>query len=288
MRVANKTIYETVKFNLGNATDELNRANRVVASGKRINDISDDPVGLSRALAIRSALSGLEQASRNISFGKSWLTAAESALGRVQGLISDAKALCVQMSTSTTGQSERIAASRTVQNMIDEVVSLSNTELNGQYLFSGSRTGAPPFSRDGTYSGDHRPFTIKIGKDATVELGSDGDAVFGDIFRSLSDLKTALAANDLNAIQNGMSDMDANAEQIANKLSDVGARMNRLEIRGNILEELTINSRDALSRVEDADIAEAITDLRGKELAYKAALSSSSQVMELSLVDYIK
>ena len=288
MRVANKTIYDAVKFNLGNATEAMSRANRVVSSGRRINTLSDDPVGLSRALGLRSSLDGLEQTGRNISFGKSWLTAAESTLSRVQGMISDAKALSVQMATSTTGQSERIAASHTVGNMIEEMASLANAELNGQYLFAGSRTGSTPFGQDGAYSGDDQAFTIKIGKDATVELGSDGDAVYGTIFKSLSDFKTALAANDLAGIQKAMSDMDGNAEHISNTISDVGARLNRLDIRENILEDLKINSKDVLSRVQDADIAEAITDMKAKELAYKAVLSSSSKVMELSLVDYLR
>ena len=45
--------------------------------------------------------------------------------------------------------------------------------------------------------------------------------------------------------------------------------------------------RSLSSRLEDADIAEAIMQLNTKELAYQAALSSSAKVMQLSLTDYI-
>jgi flagellar hook-associated protein 3 FlgL len=288
MRVANKTIYDMVKYNLGKITEELNHANKVVSTGKRISDLSDDPVGLTQALNIKSSLSNFEQLGRNITTGNSWLTASESAMSNVQDLISDAKTLCVQMATATIGASERISASGTVQNMLEEVISLANTELNGSYIFSGSKTDTVPFSQDGTYNGDNNPFTIKIGRDSSVQVGSDGEAVFGTIFNTLSDLKDALGANDVDGIQTAMGNLDAHFDHVSNKISDVGSKMLRMEIKENIFQDLKISNTERLSEIEDADITEAIVDLQSKELVYQAALSSSAKVMELSLVDYIK
>ncbi|MBW1717892.1 MAG: flagellar hook-associated protein FlgL [Deltaproteobacteria bacterium] len=292
MRVANKTIYDIIKFNLGNITEELNRANKVVATGKRITELSDDPVGLTQALNIRSSLSNIEQLGRNISMGRSWLTASESALTQVQNQISDARALCVQMATATTGSAERASAAATVQNTLEEIVSLANTEVNGRYVFAGSKTDAAPFSRDNdtnvvTYNGDNKAFTMKIGRDATVEVGSDGEAVFGDIFTTLSDLKDALEADDVSGIQGAMNNLDTHFDRISTKISEIGSKMLRMEIKENILQDLKIANTDRLSRIEDTDITEAIMDLKAKELAYQAALASSARVMQLSLVDYM-
>ena len=180
MRVANTTIYDMVKFNLNNITEELNKANEVVSTGKRINNLSDDPVGLNQVLNIKSTLSNFEQLGRNLTMGISWLTASESAVSNVQNLISDAKGLCVHMATATTSSAARASAAEIVQNTLEEIVSLANTELNGRYVFAGSKTDTTPFSQDGTYNGDNNPFTINIGRDATVEAGSDGEAVFWD------------------------------------------------------------------------------------------------------------
>ncbi|MCD6264664.1 MAG: flagellar hook-associated protein FlgL [Deltaproteobacteria bacterium] len=292
MRVANKTIYDIIKFNLGNITEELNRANKVVATGKRITELSDDPVGLTQALNIRSSLSNIEQLGRNISMGRSWLTASESALTQVQNQISDARALCVQMATATTGSAERASAAATVQNTLEEIVSLANTEVNGRYIFAGSKTDAAPFSRDNdtnvvTYNGDNKAFTIKIGRDATVEVGSDGEAVFGDIFTTLSDLKDALEADDVSGIQAAMSNLDTHFDRISTKISEIGSKMLRMETKEKVFQDLNITNTERLSKIEDADITEAIMDLKAKELAYKAALASSARVMQLSLVDYL-
>ena len=295
MRVASKTIYDTIMFNLAKSTEELHKANKIVASGKRIPDLSDDPVGITQVLNIRSTLSNIEQLGRNINLGKSWLTVSESALSSVQDLISDAKALCVQMASANTGAAQRASAAETVQNTLEEIVSLSNTEINGRYVFAGSKTDTAPFSTGGTYNGDNTAFTVKIGKDATVEVGSDGEAVFqpsgaganDDIFQTLSDLKAALENNDVSGIQTVMGKLDAHFDHISSKISDVGSKMVRMENKENIFQDSKITNTDRLSKIEDADIAEAIIELESKELAYRAALASSAKVMELSLIDYL-
>lgn len=293
MRVASTTIYEMVKFNLGNITEELNKASNVVSTGKRINNLSDDPVGLNQVLIIKSTLANIEQMDRNIAFGKTWLVASESAMNHVQDLISDTKSLCIQMATATTSSDTRSSAAKTVQNTIDEMVSLANTELNGCYIFAGSKTDTTPFNQDGTYNGDNNPFTINIGRNSTVQVGSDGEAVFGtagqdnDIFKTLEDLKTALTDDNLSGIQNAMTRLDNHFDHISTKISDLGSKMIRMEIKGNILQSMDIANTERLSNIEDADIAEAIIELKQKELAYQAALASSAKVMELSLIDYL-
>ncbi|MBW2492020.1 MAG: flagellar hook-associated protein FlgL [Deltaproteobacteria bacterium] len=288
MRVANKSIYDSVKYNLGNIYEQLNKTNEIATTGKRINNLSDDPVGLTQSLNIRSTLSSIEQMGRNISYGKSWLTASESALTSVQNIISDTKALCVQMANATTGSDQRFSAAETVQNMLDEIISLANTDVAGNYIFAGSKTGAIPFGQDGTYYGDNNPFTIKISNSSSVEAGSDGQAVFGNIFNTLNNLNTALETNDLSGIQDAMDYLDGHFDDISAKISDVGSKMNRMEIKDKIYQDLNFSNTERLSKIEDADIAEAIMNVKAAEMTYQAALASSSKVMTLTLADYLK
>lgn len=289
MRVANKAIYDAVKYNLGSISEELNKANEIVTTGKRINNLSDDPVGLTQSLNIRSTLSSIEQIGRNISYGNSWLTVSESALTSVQNIISDTKVLCLQMANATIGSDQRSSAAGTVQHMLDEIVSLGNTDVTGNYIFAGSKTDTIPFDQDGTYYGDNNAFAIKISKNSTIEVGSDGEEVFGNIFNTLSDLKTALETNDLSGIQDAMGYLDGHFEDISAKISDIGSKMNRMEIKDKIYQDLNFSNTERLSKIEDADIAEAIMNLSAAELTYQAALASSSKVMTLlTLVDYLK
>ncbi len=288
MRVANKTVYDSVKYNLFKTSEEMTKASEIASSGKRILKLSDDPVGLAQSLKIKSVLSGLEQLGKNVSLGKSWLTASESALTSVQNLISDTKALCVQMASSTTGADERASAASTVQNTLDEIVSLANTEVSGRYIFSGTKTSSIAFDLSGNYLGNNMPFALKIGTDTTVSVGADGQEVFGSIFTVLSKLKDDLNSSDTDEIRAALDSLTNNFNEITNKISDIGSKMNRMEIKDKIFQNLKAVNTDRLSNIEDADIADAITDMQEKQLAYQAALSSSSMVMQqLSLADYL-
>jgi flagellar hook-associated protein 3 FlgL len=287
MRVASKSVYDAARFNVANSQEQLYKANQVVATGKRITALSDDPVGLTQSLHIKSALSNLEQLGHNISMGKSWLTASESALSQAQDIVSDARALCVQMVSGTIDLSQQAPAATIVQNHIDEIVSLGNTEINGQYVFAGWKTDTVPFGQDGTYYGDNNAFTIKIGNDTTIEIGADGEAIFQDLFTTLSDLKDALEGNDVEGIRAAMTNLDIDLDRITTKISDIGSKVLRMETNEQIFQEVTISSTQRLSEIEEADMAAAIIDLESREVVYKAALASSARIMQLSLVDFL-
>lgn len=288
MRVATKTRYDQIKNNLARISEEMNKANNVVSSGKRIMDLSDDPVGLTQALKIKSTLKNIEQLGRNISVGNSCLNAAEGALSQTQNLLSDVKVLCIQMANDTIGAEQRQGASLTVQNTLDEIISLANTQIGGRYIFAGTKTDTAAFASDGTYNGDNDSFSVKIGQTTTIAVGSDGDAIFSNIFDTLNNIISDLQTNNRDGISSALDVLETDSDNISNKISDIGSKMVRMEIKGNILQDSTLANTERLSLLEDADIMEAIIELKSKELAYQASLASSAKVMELSLVDYIR
>jgi len=115
---------------------------------------------------------------------------------------------------------------------------------------------------------------------------SDNEVKWG-IFDTLIDLKGFLETNDVDGISKSITRLSDHFDHISTKISDIGSKIIRVEIKTNIFQDLNIANTDRLSNIEDADVTEAIMDLKEKELAYQAALASSARVMELSLVDYL-
>jgi flagellar hook-associated protein 3 FlgL len=300
MRVANKTLYDNIISNLNRVSTDMFKANQVVSSEKRINTLSDDPVGLVTVLDLRSSLENINQLERNISMGRSWLNMGESVFSQIEDLLSQTKALCVEMADATKGSSQRSASATTVDGYLRQILSLANTQVGGRHIFAGTKTDTSPFSFDNednptlvSYSGNDTPFSVKIGKDMNVAVGRDGEEIFGDtwddnnIFKTMIDLKSDLESDDVTGIQGAMDKLDAHLETIQAFVSDTGAKVIRLDVKETIIQDLNLSYTDRMSQLEDADIAEAIMDLKSKELAYQAALASSAQVMTLSLVDYL-
>jgi flagellar hook-associated protein 3 FlgL len=301
MRVTNQSTYEAIKYHLAQRAEDLVKANEIVASGKRINNLSDDPTGLVQVLSLRESLANIDQLGRNVSTARNWLDGGETALSSVKDLITDMKTLAVQMANGTVGASERAAAAAQVEGALEQIVSLGNSQVNGQYIFAGTKTDTKPFEivRDGsgnptgvTYSGNDTPFTIKIGKNTTLEAGHDGEAVFGNgspggIFQALIDFKNFLEANNVAGIEQAMDDLDTDLDHMISTTSAIGTKGVRLDVKEKILEDLKLTYTERRSQLEDADILAAISDVQSRETAYQAALASSAKVMSMSLVDYL-
>ena len=139
MRVATKSVYDGISLNLSNLTEELNDANITVATTKRVNKISDGPVGLTQALNIKSTLSNMNQLGRNLTTAKTWLVTSESALVSIQNLVADAKALAVNMASATIDADQR-ASSSAGQTRIRQVARSASMSNAGAASLKESRS----------------------------------------------------------------------------------------------------------------------------------------------------
>lgn len=294
MRVAQKSQYETIQFQLGRITEDLTAANLVATTGKRINHLKDDPIGVAQVLSLNSNLSNLDQLKRNTATGKTWLNAGESALRSVQDIITESKVITIAMKSATADASMRTASAEQIRGYILQLEALSSTRVQGQYIFSGTKTDTQAFTLDSqsnpstaTYAGNSTAFEIKSGKDSTIDVGHDGDALFSNLFSSMISLYTALTSNDTVGIGNAMSNLDTDFETTSNAIADIGAKGVRIETKEKIIVDLKLSYSDNKAEIEEADIVEAIIRLQATELAYQAALTSSSKLMKLSLADFL-
>ncbi len=185
MRVPNITLYNTMKLRLGDLTEQLKNINEVVTTGKQINKLSDDPIGLSQVLDLKSSLSNIGQLEKNIDVGKTWLTGGESALSSVNEQILYVKNMGLQLVNASTNTSQRKDAVEIVDGVLRQLLTLANTKVNGSSIFSGIKTEISPFYFDDEdnptkvlYQGNDIPFEIKSDSTGNLAVGRNGETVF--------------------------------------------------------------------------------------------------------------
>ncbi len=111
-----------------------------LSSGMRINTAGDDPAGLIASEGLRAQIASIDSASRNNQDAINFSKTAEAALGEVNKLLSDARALAV-----TAGNSATLSASQIQANQ-DQLVSIAtsitrialNTQFGTRRLLDGS------------------------------------------------------------------------------------------------------------------------------------------------------
>jgi flagellar hook-associated protein 3 FlgL len=296
MRIATSSIFNDMKQRLQVLAEGQKTVNERLASQKKINRPSDDPVGAAGALGYRTLLSQMEQYDRNLNSAKNWLQTSEAALTGMDDVVARAKELAVQMANAGQNAQTRAGAAVEVGHLLDQAVSLANSQSDGRYVFAGYQTGTVPFvkTNNGTidtarYDGDGNDFQVASGKEETLVAGRNGQTVFMDsgLFDTLGSLKKALEDNDVTVIQQSLDGLDRAFDHFNNQTADIGARANRLEMRQGILDSLAMDFTEQLSQVEDADIAELSIELNQVQMAYQAVLLSTARVGELSLTNYL-
>jgi len=293
MRVATRTIYYNLQKKLLSLEEKQQKINEQIASGKVVNKPSDNPLATINVLHLQTAWSQVQQYQRNMEATKTWLNLTESALQQTEELIGRAKEIATQMASDTQNASTRALAAKEIDQLLDQAISLANSELGGKYIFAGYKVNTVPFSKVGVsvqYNGDTNTIQIPIGQEESLPINKDGQTAFmdADIFTVLGALQTALENNQTAEIRQQLENLQEVADHFNNQIVDIGSRLNRLEAKQNILKDLDLFFQERISAEEDADISALVVDLKAKELAYQAALLSSVKIHELTLLNYLR
>jgi flagellar hook-associated protein 3 FlgL len=271
-----------------------------LASGKRINNPSDDPIGAAQLVGLSESLKVTEQYQKNIDHARSRLELEDAALGSVGNALQRARELAVQGLNDTNGAQDRAAIAQEIRQLTDEVLGLANRKDGaGEYLFAGFQGQNAPFSHDGSgnfsYAGDQGQRQVQVGPARQVADGDSGLDVFmkvpaagggfEDVFSTLYKLATDLEANAPNA--GSLDQIDAAMDHLLGFRATAGARLNAIDsqatINGALLEQLNTTR----SNIEDIDYAEAASRLSQQSVTLQAAQQAFVKVQNLSLFNFL-
>ncbi len=297
MRVGTGFLYQGIQQRIQQLSSDLKDLNEKISSGKKLNRPSDDPIAMVDTMQLKTTLAQLDQYGRNLDTATSWLNLSESAVSQTLDLMGRAKEITVQMASDTQTAHTRAVAATEVGRLLDQAISLGNTQLGGKYIFAGYKTNTAPFSKvtvsgieTAQYNGDTNSFQVQIGKNETLTAGKNGQTVFMDstIFNTLGNLKKALENNDQTGIEAQLGNLTTVENHINNQIADVGSRSNLLEAKKGVINNLNSDLQERLSQAEDTDLAEVTIQLNTTQLTYQAALAAAARIDQLSLLNYMK
>ncbi|HEU4702245.1 MAG TPA: flagellar hook-associated protein FlgL [Conexibacter sp.] len=301
MRVTTLMSTRATLRDLNEGFARLNRLQGQLSSGKQISRPSDDPYGTSRALALRGELGGLDQFQRNVDDGTGWLNTCDTALGQMSDVLARVRELLVNGANDTTGAASRAALADEIDQLAESVKQEADVQYGGRYVFSGTATDTAPYALGGAdgYLGDAGTITRAIGPGVEIPINTDVRALLGDgqgarddrllhTLRDVSDHLRGGTAADADALRTtDLQRLDANLDVLNGIRADVGARTNRLAVAASRLSGLALNATRLRSDVEDADMAQTITQYTTQQAAYSAALKAGANIVQSSLLDFL-
>jgi flagellin-like hook-associated protein FlgL len=132
-------MFSRMRYDLGRINSEIYKINGQISSGRRMSKLSDDPTSLVSALGMRSTVAEIAQYQENLGHGTALISAAESALRQIKDQVMEAKTLAISAQTPVV-EDDRHLMAPAVANLLDQAVTLANTQIGGKYIFGGYRT----------------------------------------------------------------------------------------------------------------------------------------------------
>jgi flagellar hook-associated protein 3 FlgL len=313
-RIGNNQLTQNIIFNIQQQNSEQNKLFQEISSNKKLLKPSDDPIGTNQSMIIRDSINRESEFNQSINIGELWTNVTSIALESTTQVWQRVNELAISAADGTKSKTDLNGMGIELDQLLQQLTQISNTENNGLFIFGGSHTTTPPFQTEiNTETGliskvnftgnsflrkiktnnlTQTPLNI-LGSNAgnPKEVGTFIDTNTGtNAFQTLIHLRDQLLENNIIGIsgKNGILDkINQTTTNISISQVKIGGTQQLLQLDKNrILEQNTLLN-GALSQIEDADVAQTILKLNNVQSVYEAALAAGGRILKTSLLNYI-
>lgn len=178
------TTYDNVNYALRLNSKAMARLQEQAATGSQVNRTSDDPSVSYRVLGLNSQVASLQNYTDNLSEAMSILELSSAVIVDMLSHFTDTKASLTQIISGTYGEDARDRAAEEIDETLEQIVLLANSEQMDQYLFGGGNTATAPYlvqRTDGEitsviYQGSYEDRIIEVApnvKTSALHVGKD-------------------------------------------------------------------------------------------------------------------
>lgn len=296
---------EAFLANMNRVQRTMEQATRQASSGLRVNSASDAPDEVNAIMQLRTDAVRNTQITSNLSLAKTDADAADSALNAATKLLDRARTLGAQGANFTLDSSGRQSLAGEVQGLLEQMVSISRTAVQGRYIFSGDDENTPPYQLDltsatgvtrMTTAGATRRLEDPAGGSFAVSKTAgnifdarnpDDSTANGNVFAALNNLRVALLNNDTPGITAAIGNIQDAGTQLGISQGFYGSVLGRIQDATNYGQSYDVQLKTELSQKVDADVTAAAMTLTQTSTQLQAAFQMQARMPHTSLFDFM-
>jgi len=292
---------ESFLSSLSNVEARILKDQLQVSSGLALQQVSDNPDEVSALLQVKAAVAHNTQLQYNLGRVTTEVNSAEGAINSAVSLMDRARQIATEGASSLTGSTTDSQLASQVKDIITEMQGLTNTQVEGRYVFSGNSDQTPPYAGVdltqangvGAYQGSNATRTIEHPNGSTFAVSLTAQQIFDSggpstsVFQSLTGLYNALVNGDSPAIAATSGNIASATTYLDGQQATYGDIQNQVADASTYQSNLNVQLQQQLSTLEDADTATAITDMQQATVAEQAALQSHAALPTKTLFSYL-
>jgi flagellar hook-associated protein 3 FlgL len=296
--VSTLALAQTLTDQLSSQETNIAQLQQQLATGKSLNQPSDNPAAVTQVLALSGQASQLTSWQSNTDTASSWLGTANQTANSVLDSMQSAQSLLLQsLNQGAQDPTTYQALGDQLQGVISNLLSLSNTQYEGRPIFAGTSASPQAYDTSGNYLGNGDVPTVVIGPGSgagqTVGLSVPGTTIFGvgaaNVFATLTAAATALSSGTPTSanLSAALTALNANISTAQQASAVLGDSSQQVASTSSALTTQIASVQSDQADLQDVNIATVTTQLDSEMTNYQAALWAASQAIPETLVKFV-
>ena len=302
----------------------MNKSFTKISTGLKINHAGDDAAGKAISERMLSQIRALDQSQENTQSANTMLKAADTAITSIVEVVKQMRVRAIEASNSTLNDNDRAALQNELEDMKDQVINVNAmTTYNDRNLFTGNFGAIEETLQYEADDYEYHEYIDEAGNEVTTNILTDnlktdaeGDVTFNSFswkkggpsitFQIGPDRNSTLTTHlrDMTTIFEGIEfdvsdeeksmklakDLDKVLTRVLYQQTEIGSVQERLEFTSENLQLNSDNTQQALSVIQDADMAKEMTSYVKNNMLMQATQSMMAQANStlMSFLDLIR
>lgn len=316
MQVNGTNINSQLSRAIQGQTERLGEVQKKISSGRRWGERSEEPADASESRVLERQQGRIDQWKDNVTAANNFTKVTEGHLQSVTDNIQHLQELAVRGVNETTDDQVKQNLAKEIDSVIEDLVTISQEQFNGKYVFSGTYSDSPPISvtrdADGQITEvnansnieDWEKRSVQVHESSTRHFGalaggkegvfmdsahdpSDGDLEpAGSIFDAALELRNTLQAGDTPSDSN-VESLEKGLKRVTQGLVSNGVSQSSFEDMEERYQETTDSLNETLDKISGTDIAKASIQLNELRSSLMATMRMTSMTQDLNLAKYL-
>jgi len=284
---------------LNRTQEAINQTQAQVTSGKQVEQASDAPAEVAEILQMQANIAQNQQVQTNLGSATAELNGADTALQTAVSIIQQAQSLAVEGATSTSTAETRAELAQQVSGLQAELVGISQTQVDGRYIFSGDQDTEAPYQLDSSQPEGVQQLvtapatrTITDASGTTIAVALTAQQIFdpqnsnntpatGNTFAAINDLLTSLQNNDQAGVQTAATELQSANAYVNQQMTFYGEAENRISDATTLAQKFQTQQQTDLGNLQDTDIPTAAVALNQEQVQMQAATSVEAGILQM-------
>lgn len=295
-RVSTAQIFHNSKENVLNAKEKEASSAEKSGSLKALQRPSEAPAEWVIASNLKDDISVRDNLAHGASLATHVLTATENILSQAQDITQKIQELAISAANGDIlGNNVSKHTLPEVQGLYENFIQALNTKFGNRAVLGGFKSDRLPFDVQGNYFGDDGKMEIEIDRGLKVPINLNAkEVVYGEgqvdginIIQNFQTLIQGLAQNDKDLIRAALPGLTTTTNQLSLARTKIAGSMQQMERAINAHGLNNIESKDAASKIAEADPVKVFSDLARDQTVLRAAMDTSHKLLTGSSVDVL-